>query len=232
MPGAGYYFEVMKNAALPLLAVLGFFLFRTKDNLVNRLRYSFDRVNLSFAGGILRTKVTARMTITNPTNSTLKIQNITGDIVYNGTSIGRYSVNQPFSISAQQNTQVPILANVSNTGLLSGLVNMLIRGDRPTLKLDGLINTSLGSIPYDYAFKVQMPQIRKPDNSGEVQSLGVNGTKSAFPNSWKKPYYMLSVEEVRQERDFIDNNYSPELEKRLKDLVRYCAIKGVTLTKI
>jgi hypothetical protein len=128
------------------------FLLKTADNISEKLRYTFDRISFKIGSNILQSVITARMTITNPTNTSVKVQSISGDLIYNGQPAGRFDVNTSFTIAPQGNTSTEVIASVRNASLFGSLITSVIKKQRPSATLKGYLNTSAGSIPFTYSF--------------------------------------------------------------------------------
>lgn len=142
------------NKVLVLAAgAAALFLLKTAGNLSDKLRYTFDRVSFKIGSNILQSVITARMTITNPTNTSVNVQSITGDLLYNGQAAGRFDVNTSFTIAPQGNTSTEVIASVRNASLFGSLIMSVVKKQRPTAALKGYLNTSAGSIPFTYTFQ-------------------------------------------------------------------------------
>lgn len=101
------------------------FYFLSKGQAGKNLKISFQNLKFGkFTGMSL--PITANFSIINPTNTPLKIDNITGDIFVNGKLISTVSQLTPFNIGANSQISYPI--NVQ-TGLFDviNVVRQLIR---------------------------------------------------------------------------------------------------------
>jgi len=170
----------MNKALLLAAGAAALFFLKTADDLSEKLRYTFDRISFKIGANVLQSVITARMTITNPTNTSVRVESITGDLIYNGQAAGRFNVQTGFTIRPQGNTSTEIIAAVRNASLFGSLITSVIKKQRPTASLKGYLNTSAGSVPFTYTFQAPVQNTRIFDRLRDIFNRpGQGGTVTA-----------------------------------------------------
>lgn len=124
-----------------LLGLLAYFVFQSTTELVNKI--SFAPKDIDFKKQIFV------LTITNPTETAVKINSITGYIYAGSKDIGIYTINKPFTIAAKNKTDLEVKINLDPIKVINNLSSILIAGKTPAINITGKINTSLGSFNFD-----------------------------------------------------------------------------------
>ena len=105
-----------------LAAFIGY-QFINKANAAKRLNYFVQKVSLRFSG--LTPIIDIVVGIQNPTNSTIKVGSILGELYINDNFVGTVSGFQLTSIKGLATTYFPISARLSTGGLVSEILSII-----------------------------------------------------------------------------------------------------------
>lgn len=92
------------------------------------------------------------MSVQNTTPAPVPIQSIAGEILYSGTPVASYVVNQPFTIEAESTTTLPPIAfSVPFLGLSRAITQAIATGDWATYAtIRGIARAGGVNIPFSY----------------------------------------------------------------------------------
>lgn len=137
-----------------LYALGGYMLYKQvagSSKLADSLTYEVAAVRLNTSGiTAFSAPIIVDLVINNPTNETATVQGIQGTVNDKATIIGSYSYAQPFTIPANKAVKLALNCRIENWSVLSTIINIVKSKQVPGLIIKGGINTSFGTISFDY----------------------------------------------------------------------------------
>lgn len=124
-----------------LLGGLAYLIYSSATNLSDKI--SFAPVGISLRDGILKLK------ITNPTDTTAKIERVNGFIYANKSKVGTYDVDKSFTIPAKNSIILNVKFKLNGLNIYTELANLLIAKKTPKIAISGKIKTSITSIDFE-----------------------------------------------------------------------------------
>lgn len=124
-----------------IAGVVAYLFYNAGTNLSDKITFEPVGFNLSQAQLTLRLK--------NPTDTSAKIQSVSGLILSNGKSIGTYNVVSPFDIPARSAVVIKIKIKLNAQSVVEQISNVLLSGKTPVISINGKIGTMFGSVSFD-----------------------------------------------------------------------------------
>lgn len=131
-------------------ALLAASLYKQGTTLVNALNFTPKRFSLNKNSfGVLQTKATMILNISNNSNVKATIDSVVGNIITGGIIIGRYEILQPFTIPAKNNLDLTVSVYINNLDFVNNIVSIIKTGKTPVISLSGDIRTNLGTQSFE-----------------------------------------------------------------------------------
>jgi len=149
---------MIKNIlTIALVAGLGWGVYswiESKKQLASQISASFS--NGKITPGLTSTQITLGVTLTNPSPGSQIINSFTANVIYNNIQIGTINYLQPITIAPASSTSFNVDVNVNNITILENFGNILTSSLSSGLNIiiDGVLNTSLGSISFQKTTKL------------------------------------------------------------------------------
>lgn len=143
----------MKGLYIAIAAIvgLGVYAFKQGSDIAGKISYAFSpKFNFIKKGtGIFSTAFSFPLIITNNSTSQATISKVIGTVYSNGKLLGNYAISNPFVLMPADSTTVTLMCQASNIEVLRQAILAISNQSRPSLRFEGRIYTSLGSVPYN-----------------------------------------------------------------------------------
>jgi LEA14-like dessication related protein len=143
------------------LAVIGlgiaayYFLSKSQTaSAVDKMRFLLSSVKVTFSG--LSPRLNLDVLIQNPTNETVVVKAIAGDVKVNGTKVGAVSSFQTVTIKPVAETTATLIVVIPLAGVATQIIN-LISGNIPgeaVVNIIGTVNVNGAVVPLDITYKI------------------------------------------------------------------------------
>lgn len=114
--------DMKKILGFTLFAGVVYYFFQTKS-VVKNAKFSFQKMAINWK----KKQILIGIGVQNPTNGTISVQSISGDLLINKNSIATIESNVNVTISPNQNSVIPLILKPSLLGLFVQIKSMLTK---------------------------------------------------------------------------------------------------------
>jgi LEA14-like dessication related protein len=112
-----------------------------------KIKVYFQSIKFGASRGLSIPPIFAVFRVVNPSNTTLTINSIAGDILVNGTTLASIQNLQPFTIPARSEKFYDVKVEAPISNVLSTAYNLFTtRGKKYTISFDGTVNAAGAAI--------------------------------------------------------------------------------------
>lgn len=109
------------------------------NELIDKLEYKFTGISLiKKETNVYSTALELKLMLINPTEGSIKINNLSGSILVNNSKVADFSYQKPFTIpAASQGGKVNLVikAVASNKDVLANLLSLILKPQKPQVKM-------------------------------------------------------------------------------------------------
>ena len=122
--------------------------YNTGKAFANQAAILIQSIKVAFPS-IYTTTLTVKIRVQNPTGQAVSLKSLSGDLFFNGISLGNISYLQPINIDKYAYSDISLPINISNLTLLTNSPDILTSFAKGVnLDVKGGANFSFGSVPF------------------------------------------------------------------------------------
>jgi LEA14-like dessication related protein len=132
------------------LLVLGRWVFG-KINLAQNI--TFQIIDVALRAGLPFSSLYITLKLVNPTTHKLTVNSLNGEVVVNGTNIGRALLNQSFNINANSSVDVEIVCYLNSFSVVTSLLKIL-KTKGAAINFNGAASVENILLPINYTYTI------------------------------------------------------------------------------